>query len=194
MNARRWSAPPRDSDGRWRASPSRSQGWVSVSTRVSGSQLGLALSVTPIGWAYLLRIVPAGLPAEWALRAVPFLFGCATLMMAHRVGRNLGGPLGGLLALAAVAFDPLEIAFAKQLKPYTAESFFALLALERLVVATRTRRSAAIWWLAAVLCVGSAFATSQLVGAAALMAALLICALGARDRRFLAHAIAACVC
>ncbi len=170
------------------------EAWVAITTRVTGSQWGLALSVTPIGWAYLLRIVPSSLPAEWALRAVPFLFGCATLVIAHRVGRTLAGPLGGLLALTAVAFDPLEIAFAKQLKPYTAEGFFALLALERLVVATRTRRSAAIWWLAVVLCVGSAFATSQLLVAAAFMPALLIGVIGARDRRLLAHAIAACVC
>jgi hypothetical protein len=45
-----------------------------------------------------------------------------------------------------------------------------------------------------VLCAGGAFATSQVLVAAAFMPALLIGALGARDRRFLAHAIAACVC
>src|SRR5262249_6330154 len=133
------------------------EAWVAITTRVPlGSQVVLSLSVTPPGRALLLRLAPADAP-EWALRAVPFLFGCATIWMAWFLGQALGGRLAGALAVAAVALDPLEIAFAKQLKQYTAESFFTLLTLAGLVAATRSPGRAATWTLAGVLCLATAF-------------------------------------
>jgi hypothetical protein len=139
------------------------EAWVALTTRVQTlPQFWLSIGHTPIGFVLLLRAIPVSLPPELALRAVPFLFGCATMAIAWRLGHRVAGPAGALAALATVSFDPLEIAFAKQLKQYTAEAFFAVAALDALqafaVVPSRgTRR-----WLALSLCVGVVFGTAQL--------------------------------
>src|SRR5262245_55620836 len=99
------------------------EAWVAIATRTTDPrQFLLALGVTPIGWAaimWLLSFLPG--PPEVTLRLLPLGFGLATLWLAWRLGGRLAGnPLGGLLALALVAFDPVSIAWCQQLKPYTA--------------------------------------------------------------------------
>ena len=169
------------------------EAWVAITTRVAlGPQFWLSLSSTPVGWALLLRLVPAGVPPEYGLRAIPFLFGCAMMWIAWRLGARVGGhPLPGLLALATVALDPLDIAFSKNLKQYTAEGFFALLALERLHVATMAPSSRATWGLVLALCGGAMFANTQVFVAPPIMAALAWTALAHRDRARLIDAVAA---
>jgi len=88
-----------------------------------------------------------------------------------------------VLALAAVAFDPLAVAYAKVLKQYTAETFFCLLALDRAAAFAETRTRRDLVRVAAVLMLGLCFANAQDFVAPPVCAALLLDALLRRERR-----------
>jgi hypothetical protein len=151
------------------------EAWVAISTRVSGmGQFLLSLSVTPVLWAALLRPL-AWLPAppEVSLRLLPLAFGLATLWLAWRLGGRLAEhPLGGLLALAVVAVDPVSVVWSQQLKPYTAEAAMALLALLAADVVVRRARPADIVRLILVLTLGTMVSNAQLLIAPPILAAL----------------------
>jgi hypothetical protein len=166
---------------------SNDEAWVALSTRVDGvGQWWLAISTTPVAWAGLVKLVSLVSSHEAALRAIPFLFGCLTMVVAFLLGRRVAGhPLGGVLALAAVAFDPLAIAYAKNLKQYTAEAFFCLLAVERTVAFGEHPGRRPLVLLALVLVAGLGFTNSQLVVAPATFGALLLDAALRRDGRML---------
>lgn len=167
------------------------EAWVALATRVEGfGQFWLSLAVTPVLWGATLRLVSRVFAApEFTLRLLPFAFGCLTMWVAYRVGRALAGhELGGILALAVIAFDPHSIRYAKLLKHYTAEAFFALLAFRE---AERSGRRRHLVGLVAVLCVGCAFSNSQLLVAPPLLGALLVAAVLQRDRRRLPEVVAA---
>jgi hypothetical protein len=154
---------------------SNDEAWVGLATRVDGfAQFWLAIAVTPVAWAALVKLVSCAATGEAALRAVPFVFGCATMAVAYRAGVRFAGGLGGLLALAAVAFDPLAIAYAKFLKPYTAEAFFCLLGLDRAAVYAERPSRGRLAVLAGVLVVGFGFSHAQLLLAPPLLGALLM--------------------
>lgn len=164
---------------------SNDEAWVALCTRVHGfRQFWLAIAMTPVGWAALVKGVSLVHLSEAALRAVPLVFGCLTLWMAHRAGcRFAGHPLGGVLALAVIAFAPLSIAYAKVLKQYTAEAFFCLLALDcaAAFAASRSRRDLVL--LAGVLASGLCFSNAQLFVAPPVLAALTLVALVRREWR-----------
>jgi hypothetical protein len=164
---------------------SNDEAWVALATRVEGfRQFWMAIVMTPIAWAVLLKAVSLVHLSETALRSVPFAFGCLTLWIAYRAGRRFAGhPLGGVLALAAVAFDPLAVAYAKVLKQYTAETFFCLLALDRAAAFAETRTRRDLARVAAVLMLGLCFANAQVFVAPPVCAALLLDALVRRERR-----------
>ena len=167
---------------------------MAIATRVEGlEQFRLAIAMTPIGWAVLLKLATAVFgQSELVLRAVPFGFGCLGMWAAHRAGRRLAGhPLGGILALAAVAFDPLEVAFAKVLKQYTAEAFFCVLAIDRAAAFAERRHRRDLVVLSLVLALGLAFANSQLFLAPPVFATLLVDAFVRRDRRALRDLVVA---
>jgi predicted membrane-bound mannosyltransferase len=107
------------------------EAWVAISTRVSDpSQFLLALSSSPLAWTLALRPLALLPDPETSLRLLPLAFGLATMWLAWRLGCRLAGdPLGGLCALALVAFDPVSIQYAKQLKQYSAEAFVTLATL-----------------------------------------------------------------
>ncbi|HWP66584.1 MAG TPA: glycosyltransferase family 39 protein [Candidatus Limnocylindria bacterium] len=164
---------------------SNDEAWVALSTRVEGTaQYWLAIVMTPIGWAAVVKGLSLVHVSEAALRLVPFAFGVATVALAYRAGRRFAGHrLGGVLAMAAAAFDPLAIGYAKVLKQYTAEAFFCLLALDRAAVFARRRTPRALLVVAAVLALGVPFSNAQLVVAPAVFGALLLDALVRRDAR-----------
>ena len=171
------------------------EAWVALATRVEGwQQFALAVGHTPIAWVGLLRLVPSAIPPEVGLRAIPLVFSCLSLVMAWRLGVRLARhPLGGLLAVAALALDPLAIAFAKVLKQYSAEGFFALWAVERLVAVTQGGGSVALAGLVAVLCLGVPFAGTQLFVAPPVLSALVLAAALERDWAALRRACLATV-
>jgi hypothetical protein len=172
---------------------SNDEAWVALSTRVEGiDQFWLAIAMTPVGWAGLLKLVQVSIGStEAVLRSVPLVFGCLTMWMAYVAGRRFAGhPLGGVLALAAVAFDPLSIAYAKVLKQYTAEAFFCLLAFVAAARVAERGRHADLALFAGVLVVGLAFANSQLFLGPPLFGALAFDAVLRRDGKALREIVA----
>lgn len=158
------------------------EAWVALVTRVEGlSQLRLVIGPTPIGFAMLLRAFPET-SSELALRSVPLLFGCATMAVAWRLGLRAAGMAGALVALAAVAFDPLEIAYATQLKQYTAEAFLAVLALDALLAFALAPSRRTVRRIAATLSVGIVFGTAQLFVVGPVLAVASTIAVGLDDR------------
>ena len=172
------------------------EAWVAISSRVHGvEQFLMSLSVTPILWAALLRVFDL-LPfaSETSLRLLPLAFAGATMWLAWRLGTRLAGHrLGGLLALAVLALDPVSIAWARQLKPYTAEAALALLALlEADAVLERGGRADVIRF-ALVLTLGTSLSNAQLLMAPPLLATLAGHALAMRDRTRLRRLVLAIV-
>src|SRR4029077_10262933 len=101
----------------------------------------------------------------------PVGFGFATLCRAwHLGGRLADHPLGGLLALAVVAVDPVSVLWSQQLKPYTAEAAMALLALLAADRVARRARGADVVRLALVLTIGTALSNVQLLVAPPILA------------------------
>jgi len=166
---------------------SNDEAWVGLATRVEGMrQTWLAISMTPAAWAALVKGAAMAFGrSELALRLVPFGFGCLTMAAALVLGWRVAGRLGGVLALAVVAFDPLQIEYARILKQYTAEAFLALLALERTVAYAARRDRASLVVLSLVLALGVPFANAQLLMAPPIFAVLVLGALVRRDRRAL---------
>jgi hypothetical protein len=163
------------------------EAWVALSTRVEGlAQFWLSLSVTPPLWAAGLRalaLLPG--PPDVALRMLPLGFGLATLWAAHRTGTAFAGHAsGGFLAAAALAQDPLSIAYSRELKPYTAEAFFCVLALWLGLRCAARRRGGGLAALCVVLVGGFLFANAQLLVAPAVLGALLVDAVARRERRW----------
>jgi len=172
--------------GTW--SLSNDEAWVALCTRVEGvRQFWLAIASTPLAWALLLKIDALAVEAtETTLRAVPFAFGGLTMWVAYRAGERFAGHrLGGVLALAVVAFDPLSIWYAKFLKQYTAEAFFCVLAVDRAAVFAERRERRDLLAVAAVLALGLPFANAQLFVAPAVLGALLVDTMWRRDGRTL---------
>ncbi|MFA4903074.1 MAG: glycosyltransferase family 39 protein [Desulfobaccales bacterium] len=67
--------------------------------------------------------------SELVLRGLSFLFGVGTLVVVWRLGRALLEGPAALLALAAVAFSPIMVYYSKELKQYSGDAFFAILAV-----------------------------------------------------------------
>ena len=173
---------------------SNDEAWVALATRVDGlAQARFAFAMTPIGWAALVKLASlVGSDPELVLRLVPFGFGVLGLAIAWRAGRRFAGhELGGLLALAVVAFDPLEITYARILKQYTAEAFFALLAIDRAAAWAERPRRRTLAGLVLVLTLGLLFANAQLFLAPPIVATLLAVAARRHDRRALADVVVA---
>jgi len=169
------------------------EAWVAIGTRVQGwEQFWLSAGPTPLGFHALLRGAAALGLAGAALRLVPFAFGAVTLVLAWLVGRRVAGhPLGGLLAVAALAFDPDAIAWTKQLKQYVAEACVALLAVHAAYRAADRRTPGALAWCVATVVVGVTLSNAQLVVGPVVLALLCADALVARDRRWIAATLAA---
>ncbi len=104
------------------------EAWVAVSTRASLSQLPWVTSSTPIGWSFLLRLVPAA--GTELLRIVPLTFTALTVVAAYLLGRQLGlfRHLGGLVLGAAALLCPAMLV-RDDLKQYTAEAFASVVVL-----------------------------------------------------------------
>ena len=89
----------------------------------------------PLGWLALQRaiLVEFG-TAERALRALPVLFGIATLVLVFWVGRRWMGPLGAAVFAALVSFAPFISYFPLEIKQV----------LSRCVLWTAAARSGAV--------------------------------------------------
>ena len=102
------------------------EGWVADSVRAPLGQIRMMTSSTPLGWTWLLRLVPHIGPPE-RLRVLPLAFGVAAVAAAWLLGRTLGRPQALAAALAA-ALAPSSLAN-HNLKQYSADVFVTLLLL-----------------------------------------------------------------
>jgi hypothetical protein len=102
------------------------EGWVADSIRAPLPQLRLLTSSTPIGWTFLLRLVPDVGPPE-RLRVLPLAFGVLSVVVAYLLGRQLGRVAAVAAGLAA-ALAPSALRN-HSLKQYSADAFVTLLLL-----------------------------------------------------------------
>jgi hypothetical protein len=114
----------------------------------------------PVGWLALERaaLLIFGIN-ERAARAVPILFGIATLAVAVWIGRRWMTPLGAAILAALCSIGPWVVFFTLELKHYSADMCGALLlpalaawAIEGGSIDRRVRRIA-VWWTAAAVAV-----------------------------------------
>ncbi len=122
----------------------------------------------PFGWLVLERTAMSILgTGEAALRAVPLLFGMATLILAVWVGRRWMGRIAAMSFVLLCWIGPLLAHYRFEVKHYTADIFFGLLlpvlaawAVEAAASADRTRR-VWVWWTVAAI--GHWFANGALL-------------------------------
>ena len=122
-----------------------------------GGQLWLDQSA-PLAWLALQRLVLLVLgPSEIALRAIPALFGVATVFAAFFVGRRWMTTTGCAIFVLLCSLGQWMSFHAVELKSYSADTFWGLW-LPALAVAAGTasstdarRRNLAIWTIAAAI-------------------------------------------
>ncbi|HZD74473.1 MAG TPA: hypothetical protein VE776_11415, partial [Actinomycetota bacterium] len=102
------------------------EGWVADSVRAPLHQLRLLTAATPIGWSFLLRLIPHVGPPE-RLRALPLAFGLMSVVAAYLLGRRIGR-VAALAAGLAAALAPTALRN-HSLKQYSADAFVTLLLL-----------------------------------------------------------------
>jgi hypothetical protein len=102
------------------------EAWVADSVRAPLSLVPRLASSTPLGWALLLRLVPAG--GLQRQRLVPLIFAGLAVAAGYLLGRELRLTrfAAGLLTAAAVVLAPAMLV-RDDLKQYTAEAFATLL-------------------------------------------------------------------
>lgn len=152
--------------------------WVALTTRYPVSALPAVTSSTPIGWSFLLRLVPFG--GDQALRMVPLAFAGASVVAGYWLVRRLPWPdppvaVGaGLLAAGAVLFSPAMLT-RDDLKQYTADAFVALLILGFVSALERAWSRGALVVLGVSIGVGMLFShTAAFVGVAAFTSVALV--------------------
>jgi hypothetical protein len=102
------------------------EAWVAMSTRVSLGHLTTVTVTTPIGWAFLLRLMPS--TGQQDQRLLPLLFAGLTVLAAYGFARTLRllPVVTGLLAGGAALLVP-TILVRDDLKQYTADAFVTVL-------------------------------------------------------------------
>jgi hypothetical protein len=166
------------------------EAWVADTVRARVGLTPSLASSTPLGWTYLLRLVPFGGPQR--LRLVPLAFTMLAAAAGYLFGRELRLTrfATGILTGAAVLLSPAMLV-RDDVKQYTAEAFACLVVwvlVARLENEWRIRRLAAV---AAVASFGLVFANTVIfVGAAAMACLGLECLVQREFRRLIAVAVA----
>jgi mannosyltransferase len=104
-----------------------------------------------LSWAWV-RIFGEG---ELALRALPALFGVATVPVVYAIGRQLGrGPGVARLAALLVAVNPMLVWYSQEARPYSLLALVGAVTVLLYLRADRTRRTGDLaWW--GVACAGA---------------------------------------
>ena len=167
------------------------EGWVAETVRARVGLVPSLAASTPLGWTYLLRLVPFGGPDR--LRLVPLAFAGLAAAAGYLFGRELRLTpyVTGLLTGAAALLSPAMLV-RDDLKQYTAEAFACLVVwvlVARIENEWRIRRLVAI---AATASVGMLFADTVIfVGVAAMAGLAFECLVTRHYRRLVAVAAAA---
>ncbi|MGB2567558.1 hypothetical protein ACPFP2_03775 [Micromonospora citrea] len=106
------------------------EAWVALSVRFSLSELPVTTSSSPLGWSFLLRLVPD----IDHLRVVPLVFHALAVVAAYALGRSLSWPTPGRGIVAGMACAMAVLLLPAQqvrhdLKQYTADAAVAVVLL-----------------------------------------------------------------
>jgi hypothetical protein len=169
------------------------ESWVALSTRAPLGLLGRVSSSTPLGFTFLVRLVPGDGLQD--VRLVPLLFAALAALCGYLLGEELGllRYVSGILVGAAVLLSPAMLV-RNDLKQYTAEAFVAmaiLLAVSKLETSWSRRRLAA---LAVLTSAGLLIADAAIFVGVAAFAGLGVQTLSRRDIRKFVEAVVAGVC
>ncbi len=150
----------------------------------------------PIGWLWAQHVVMRTFgDSERALRLLPLIFGCATLVVAVLLARRLVSPPTVLAVACLLSFWPWLIYYSNEFKQYSSDAFWTLLVL-LLAVRLASRpdprwRQVAAFGGAAAVAVWFSTATALTVGG--VFGALALVALAQRRWRRLGMIIAGAV-
>lgn len=166
------------------------EAWVADTVRARIGLVPSLSSSTPLGWTFLLRLMPFGGPER--LRLVPLAFAMLAAAAGYLFGRELRLTrfVTGILTGAAVLLSP-ALLVRDDLKQYTAEAFACLVMwvlVARIENEWRLRRLAAI---AVTASAGMLFANTVIFVGVAAMASLGLECLVRRHFRRLAAIVAA---
>ena len=157
------------------------EAWVADSVRAPLHALRQLTSATPIGFTFLLRLVPPVGGLE-RIRLVPLLFSAALAPLAYMLGRTVDPGSRWRAWALGVAGVLLPVSLRHDLKQYTADAFFTLLLALLVARAEREWSVRRLVALTSVACVAPLIShTSILVSLPAF--ALLIGALLVRGQR-----------
>ena len=168
------------------------EAWVAASTRYGFGDLLSVTSSTPVGWTFLLHLVPS----TDKLRLLPIAFLVVSVVAGYALASAVRWPttahrvIAGLATGGAVALLPAQ-QLRHDLKQYTADAAFALilLAVTALVETTYSRGRLALLVATATVAVLVSH-TATLVGACAVGGLFLAAAVRREWRRAAAAALA----
>jgi hypothetical protein len=166
------------------------ESWVAASTRAPLGVLPWVTSSTPLGWTFLLRLVPGG--GQQDLRLLTLAFSAGAVAVAYLLGRELRlvRYAGGVVVGAAVLLAP-ALLIRDDLKQYTAEAFASVLVLLLVARVENHWTRARLFAIAAVVSLGLLIANAVVfVGVAAMAGLALEASLRRSGRRVLDVAIA----
>jgi 4-amino-4-deoxy-L-arabinose transferase-like glycosyltransferase len=107
------------------------EAWVALAAMQPTAKAALAAgqSTPPFYLLTVWALVQLWGHGEVVLRSLSWLFGVGTLWLTWRLARVLLEVPAAFLALTAVAFSPIMVYYSKELKQYSGDAFFAVLAL-----------------------------------------------------------------
>ena len=170
------------------------EAWVASVARFPLHDLPRLTSATPIGWSAIIAVVPLG--SNELGRLVPLAFAGGTVAVAYWFARLLGWRRtdvavgAGLLAAFAMLLLP-ALLVRDDLKQYTADAFFALLALATLSRLERAWSRRTLAALSVAVWGGMLFSHPTAFVGIACFLALVVVQLARREWRRLAEAAVA---
>lgn len=170
------------------------ESWVAATTVFPLSQLPATTSSTPIGWSLLVRVFT--ISGTESARVVPLAFAGSAVAVAYWFGRKLGWrhrevAIGaGVLAAIAMLLVPAML-IRDDLKQYTSDACFAMLALACLSRLERSGSRNALILLSVVTWGGLLFSDVVAFVGAAAFAAVCVVLLARRAWHRLAEAVLA---
>jgi len=122
------------------------EAWVALAALKDTPQAALTAgqSTPPLYILTVWALAQVGGSSEAVLRSLSLLFGLGTLALFWPLARALTSMSASLLGLAMVAFSPIMVYYAKELKQYSSDAFFAVLVFF-LVERLRRRDSKGAW-------------------------------------------------
>ncbi len=130
------------------------EAWVALAALKDTPRAALVAgqSTPPLYMLTVWALAQVGGSSEAVLRSLSLLFGLGTLALFWPLARALTSLSASLLGLAMVAFSPIMVYYAKELKQYSGDAFFAVLVF---FLVERLRRRDSKWAWAALAVAGA---------------------------------------